>query len=66
MLMNAWSRNIQRDTIDHWSYGFYGGRSLSEGAQAMHEQFIEPTRRYQDIIIPQGGENATGIGILCR
>ena len=32
----------------------------------MHEQFIEPTKRHADIIIPQGGDNAKGIGILCR
>lgn len=30
----------------------------------MHEQFIEPTKKYADIIIPQGGENKTGIHIL--
>jgi uridine kinase len=32
----------------------------------MHEQFIEPTKRYADLIIPQGGENLKGIGILCK
>ena len=32
----------------------------------MHEQFIEPTKKYADIIIPQGGENLKGIGILCK
>jgi uridine kinase len=30
----------------------------------MHEQFIEPTKRYADLIIPQGGENTTGINIV--
>lgn len=59
-------RNIQRDTIDR-------GRTVSmvverylEILKPMHEQFIEPTKRYADLIIPQGGENEKGIGILCR
>ena len=30
----------------------------------MHEQFVEPSKKYADIIIPRGGENVTGIGIL--
>ena len=59
-------RNIQRDTIDR-------GRTVSmvverylEVLKPMHEQFIEPPKRYADLIIPQGGENEKGIGILCR
>jgi len=30
----------------------------------MHLQFIEPSKRYADIIIPQGGQNKVGINIL--
>ena len=59
-------RNIQRDTIDR-------GRTVSmvvdrylKVLKPMHEQFIEPTKRYADLIIPQGGENAKGIAILCK
>lgn len=59
-------RNIQRDTIDR-------GRTVSmvvdrylEVLKPMHEQFIEPTKRYVDLIIPQGGENIKVIGILCK
>lgn len=57
-------RNIQRDTIDR-------GRTVSmvverylEVLKPMHEQFIEPTKRFADVIIPQGGENVKGIGML--
>jgi len=30
----------------------------------MHLQFIEPTKRYADIIVPQGGNNSVAITIL--
>lgn len=30
----------------------------------MHNQFIEPTKRYADIIIPEGGSNAVAIDIM--
>ena len=57
-------RNIQRDTIDR-------GRTVSMVVdrylavlKPMHEQFIEPTKRYADLIIPEGGQNVKGIAIL--
>ena len=30
----------------------------------MHSMYIEPTKRYADLIIPQGGKNAVAIGLL--
>ena len=30
----------------------------------MHEEFIEPTKRYADLIIPQGGANRQAIEIM--
>lgn len=57
-------RNIQRDVAER-------GRTLEmtidrylRMKKPMHEQFIEPTKKYADLIIPQGGENKTGIHIL--
>ena len=32
----------------------------------MHLQFIEPSKRFADIIVPQGGENKVAIDILTR
>ncbi|MCW3125344.1 MAG: uridine kinase [Bacteroidetes bacterium] len=30
----------------------------------MHDQFIEPTKKFADIIVPQGGENLVAIDVL--
>lgn len=30
----------------------------------MHEAFIEPSKKYADLIIPEGGENEVGIRLL--
>ncbi len=32
----------------------------------MHRQFIEPCKRYADIIIPQGGHNSVAINLLMK
>ena len=32
----------------------------------MHEQFIEPCKRYADVIIPQGGHNNAAINMLMK
>ncbi|KAB1440413.1 uridine kinase [Candidatus Galacturonibacter soehngenii] len=36
----------------------------SNTVKPMHEQFIEPSKKYADIIIPRGGENLTALNIL--
>ena len=30
----------------------------------MHEQFVEPSKKYADIIIPEGGKNSVAIDII--
>ncbi len=57
-------RVITRDNIER-------GRSVEKvleryekTVKPMHLQFIEPSKRYADIIIPQGGHNQVAIDIL--
>jgi uridine kinase len=57
-------RIIQRDVNER-------GRGLDKSIQhyqkfvkPMHEIFIEPSKKYADIIIPEGGHNMKGIDIL--
>lgn len=58
------SRVINRDIIER-------GRSVNKvlerydkTVKPMHLQFIEPSKRYADIIVPQGGSNLVAIDIL--
>jgi len=57
-------RIIQRDILER-------GRSVDTVlthyetfVKPMHLQFIEPSKRYADLIIPQGGENEVAIELL--
>jgi len=57
-------RRIQRDMSER-------DRPLEEILQQylttvrpMHQQFVEPTKRYADIILPRGGENAVAIEMI--
>lgn len=36
----------------------------SKTVKPMHEQFVEPSKRYADIIIPNGGENEVAISMI--
>ncbi|MDE5420718.1 uridine kinase [Ancylomarina sp. DW003] len=60
------NRVIKRDIVER-------GRSVDkvlaryeETLKPMHLQFIEPTKRYADIIVPQGGNNHVAIDILTQ
>jgi len=57
-------RNIRRDVVER-------GRTVQmvldryeTVLKPMHEQFIVPTKKYADLIIPYGRDNKTGIHIL--
>jgi len=39
-------------------------KRYAETVKPSHLQFIEPTKRYADLIVPQGGENHIAINIL--
>jgi uridine kinase len=57
-------RRIQRDTQQR-------GRSLESvigqyltTVRPMHLEFVEPSKRYADVIIPQGGENSIAVDMV--
>ncbi len=59
------NRVIQRDIVER-------GRSVAKvlerydkSVKPMHLQFIEPSKRYADLIVPQGGHNKVAIEVLC-
>ena len=59
-------RNITRDVVERGRTVEMVLQRYLDVLKPMHEQFIEPTKKYADLIIPQGGENLKGIGILCK
>lgn len=60
------SRRIVRDVETR-------GRSLESilnqyftTVKPMHEQFVEPSKKFADIIVPQGGENMVALNMVCE
>ena len=59
-LMRVMSRDIiERGKTVDWVIERY-----SKTVKPMYLQFIEPSKRYADIIIPQGGHNRVAIDII--
>lgn len=57
-------RRLRRDVAER-------GRPLDDiidqylsTVKPMHLQFVEPTKRYADVIVPRGGENEVAIGMI--
>jgi uridine kinase len=57
-------RVIQRDTEERGRDVHAVLERYHDTVKPSHLQFIEPSKRYADIIIPRGGENQVGVGIL--
>ncbi len=58
------TRIIYRDTEERGRNSSQVLTHYNTFVKPMHLQFIEPTKRYADIIIPQGGNNKIAIDIL--
>lgn len=58
------SRVIQRDMQERGRDVEQVLKRYKETVRPSHLQFIEPTKRYADIIVPQGGKNKIAIQIL--
>ena len=57
-------RVIQRDTVERGRTTQMVIDRYRDVLKPMHEEFIEPTKRYADLIIPQGGNNSGAIEIM--
>ena len=57
-------RVIQRDTLERGRTAQMVIDRYLKVLKPMHEEFIEPTKRYADLIIPMGGSNRQAIDIM--
>lgn len=57
-------RVIQRDIVERGRSVLVVLNRYHDTVKPSHLQFIEPSKRYADIIIPGGGENQVGIAVL--
>jgi uridine kinase len=57
-------RNILRDTVERGRTPEMVIERYLKVLKPMHEQFIEPTKKYADPIIPEGGSNIQAIDLI--
>lgn len=57
-------RVIQRDMLERGRTAEAVMERYVRVLKPMHEQFIEPCKRYADLIVPEGGSNQVAIDIL--
>jgi uridine kinase len=57
-------RRLSRDIHERGRSADTVIRQYQDSVRPMHQQFVEPTKRYADIIIPEGGHNTVAIDLL--
>jgi len=57
-------RRLKRDLVERGRSVDSIIRQYEESVRPMHMQFVEPTKRYADLIIPEGGHNRVAIDLL--
>ncbi len=57
-------RVIQRDVVERGRTAEAVMERYTRVLKPMHQQFIEPCKRYADLIVPEGGNNQVAIDIL--
>lgn len=57
-------RRLRRDLVERGRSVDSVIRQYEESVRPMHVQFVEPSKRYADVIIPQGGHNKVAIDLV--
>ena len=57
-------RRLQRDVTERGRTVESVIKQYLETVRPMHQQFVEPSKRYADVIIPEGGHNEVGIDLI--
>ena len=55
---------VQRDVVERGRTAEAVMERYTRILKPMHQQFIEPCKRYADLIVPEGGNNQVAIDIL--
>ena len=59
-------RVMKRDVIERGRTAEAVIERYQRVLKPMHEQFIEPCKRFADVIVPQGGHNNAAINMLAK
>jgi len=57
-------RRLRRDLVERGRSVDSVIRQYEESVRPMHVQFVEPSKRFADVIIPQGGHNKVAIDLV--
>ena len=57
-------RRLRRDLVERGRSVDSIIRQYEESVRPMHMQFVEPTKRYADLIIPIGGHNTVAVDLM--